>query len=259
MRYHRRVRTLAIIALVAACGAPPAPAKPPIGCFPAATAELPLVVLYELDPALGTRFPTVAIWEDGEILYRAAGRDTAPARTGKIAAARAIELARQVRGDLAGVPDHVAIARELHAPLARIIARDGNDWRIVAVYGFTSSASEPAGFAAAMRRTLAAWPGGGAAWVPHRLQVAYDEHLEDGEDLDPVPWPPELPAPSGDRGKLVVDPRLATVLAPLEGRTLTRDGAAWEITIHELFRGEDAIEDMQRCLFRRQRSTTTGQ
>jgi hypothetical protein len=228
----------AVVGLVG-CGSRPAPEAPTNKPTPTATldtacsatpfnADTPAVVLFERDPwlmAVGSDFPTIAIWLDGSVVFiRENGKQTETLQA-SIGAENAERIANSVATQMRDVPAHSSVSNTTDRRTVEIVVRDGSVWRVGDVYGLTRNGppiptegvpcppgsrrrlcgfverpektpTEPAGFFAAYRTLLDARPNSGVPFTPADIKVLF-WGFDDARGT-PVPWPNELPPPPKD-------------------------------------------------------------
>jgi hypothetical protein len=186
------------------------------------------VVLFERDPwlmAVGSDFPTIAIWLDGRIVFTHEDGKKVEAWQSSMSPTDAQRIANSVAKAMRSVPAHSSVSDWTDQRTVQIAVRDGSSWRVANVYGLTrdgppaprdtvpcppgshrrgcgfverpdKKATEPAGFFSSYSALLAARPSRGSAFKPTDIKVLFwgFDHARG----TPVPWSNELPAPPKD-------------------------------------------------------------
>jgi hypothetical protein len=152
---------LAVVAVLAACGHPAAPAPAHAAPAPALepfvpvateadiaprcharpgnglaidgdTSDAPFIVLREIHlHGSGPSSPRIAVWEDGTVIFeRGSGR-----RRATLPLAAVQQLQREILNDIAGEPRGVTRSDMDGGIITDVIVRDGATWHVVHVYG----------------------------------------------------------------------------------------------------------------------------
>ena len=187
----------------------------------------PVAVLYERNPwlmAVGSDFPTAAIWRDGLVVFLHYDADgEAEARQMTVPPAQAARISDEVISATRGVPAFTSVSAWSDQQTVEIVVHDGDAWRIAAIYGLTRDGAPaaidwvnsvglneepiltrhegarptvPGRFMNAYREMLALDRSNGVPFEPSDLQILFwgFDHARG----DPVPWPADVPPPPAD-------------------------------------------------------------
>jgi hypothetical protein len=238
VKYLRLLHAGVVIgALVASCGSAsgpplkgPANVSASVGALTcpnlasANDANVPAVVLYERNPwlmAVGTDFPTVALWRDGLIVFIHEAGEKLEVRQANISPTEAARIIGEVGSWTRGVPAYTEVFAGSDATTVEIVIHDGDSWRVADVYGLsrdgvpapvefvmTGSAAGtivehpeqapkvPGRFMDAYRTLLAVRPKDSGPFEPTDIEVLFWGF--DNAEGEPVPWPTDVPPPPAD-------------------------------------------------------------
>ena len=232
--------------------------------------DAPAAVLYERNPwlmAVGSDFPTAAIWRDGlAVFLHSDAKGNVEARQTMISPAEASRIADKVAATTRGVPAFTSVLDVSDQKTVEVVVHDGEVWRVAAIYGLTrDGARAPGHFMNAYRELLALDRPDSVPFEPVDLQILFwaFEYAKG----DPVPWPEDVPSPPADNvpaerepgdpvaysfvvaSKYAASLRLTqqTAHATQPTRAIGFNGHKWTVSLVSRFRGQDAIDRVLHC------------
>jgi hypothetical protein len=186
--------------------APPEPSKPgPSLEVPGldALAHQPLVVLIERNPwlnVIGSDVPTLALYEDGLVIYHRVKDHHAEALQAQLGKGGAQAMATELVGlGFFELPLYASVAHATDQPTVDVYLRSGTRWHLASVYGIgrdgkaTHGDGEPApAFARAYQRLATFEAPGAVPWKPEQIEVMLwgFEYAKEAK-----PWPATIPRP----------------------------------------------------------------
>jgi len=236
----------------------------------------PLIVLYERNPwlmSVGSDFPTVAVYEDGRVLFVEGKRGNERAMIGHLDA-RAAEALRDdlVGAGFMGVPSDTDCAKGVSDQVTvEVLVRRGAAWKMASAHGLGRDGScdgrSPKAFVEAYRRLLKLRPADAKPFEPEELDVqiwGFENALG-----KPVPWPADVPAPpatvipqwnapyspKGYHHVLSAKfrPQLEKLLRAMNtgksSRAMLLNGHKWTVDPRPLWPGYRVVEEVVHCAY----------